>query len=207
VIGCPACGTSAEPGQLVCINCGWRLALRDSARYAGPPRNAIPVIALLLAVVVIGAGAFGFALSEITSDDGGGSGNDQAAASTPPAPTAGGGGSQAGGSGDPGTDTSAAGEPQHKSRSVLLEWPPGVTAYTVVLVTSSDKPAAHRVALEASKSGIEAGMLDSDEYDLGTGLWIVYAGRFDSQSGAAKQASNLAGRYPGAYVQRVRPQS
>jgi hypothetical protein len=186
----------------VCINCGWRLALRQTDRYGGPPRSAIPVIALLLAVVVIGAGAFGFALSEITSDDGGASGNDQASASTPPAPTAGGGRAQNDGSG---AGATGAGQPQHKSRSVLLEWPPGVSAYTVVLVTTSDKGAAREVALEAARSGIEAGMLDSDAYDLGTGLWIVYAGRFDSQSGAAKQASNLAERYPGAYVQRVSP--
>jgi hypothetical protein len=80
-----------------------------------------------------------------------------------------------------------------------------VSAYTVVLVSSSDQPAARRVAREAAKSGLEAGMLRSDDYDLGTGLWIVFAGRFDTQASAERQANNLAKRYPGAYATLVKP--
>ena len=89
----------------------------------------------------------------------------------------------------------------------LLEWPKDVTGYTVVLVTTADHAAARRVALQASSSGLEAGLLRSDDYDLGTGLWIVFAGRFDTRSGASRQASNLASRYPGAYAQQVKPVS
>jgi hypothetical protein len=74
-----------------------------------------------------------------------------------------------------------------------------------VLVTSSDRPAALRLAREAARSGIEAGMLRSDDYNLGTGLWIVFAGRFDTPEGATRQASDLAERFPGAYPQLVRP--
>jgi hypothetical protein len=81
-----------------------------------------------------------------------------------------------------------------------------VTGYTVVLVTTSDRPAARRVAVEAAQAGTEAGLLRSDDYDLGTGLWIVYAGRFDSQESAERQAVNLAERYPGAYPTQVTPQ-
>jgi len=187
------------------VNCGGRLALRQPPPYLGPPRSAIPALVLLLAVVVIGAGAFGFALSELTSDDGGGGG---------------GGGEQApsAGGGSPQTTTQAdeteanhetappgSGNAQEQSQSPLLQWPKGVTGYTVVLVTTGDRPAARRVALEAARSGLEAGLLNSNDYDLGTDLWIVFAGRFDSRAGANRQASNLAPRYPGAYAQLVKP--
>ena len=62
-----------------------------------------------------------------------------------------------------------------------------------------------RVARGAARTGIEAGMLRADDYDLGSGLWIVFAGRFDSRRGATRQAADLAGRYPGAYPQLLRP--
>ena len=48
-------------------------------------------------------------------------------------------------------------------------------------------------------------MLRSDDYDLGTRAWIVFAGRFDTQASAERQASNLAERYPGAYATLVKP--
>jgi hypothetical protein len=141
---------------------------------------------------VLGAGAFGFAISELTDD----SGNDSQAANsarTTPAATS-----------EADTGTGAAQEPSH---SLLLTWPKGVTAYTVVLVSSSDRPAARDVAREAAQSGLEAGLLRSDDYDLGTGLWIVFAGRFDSQASAERQAGNLSERYPGAYATLVKPTS
>jgi SPOR domain len=197
VTPCPECGEPTERGQLVCVNCGARLALRRPPAYAGPPRSAIPALVILLAVVVIGAGAVGFALSEITSgdDDGGGGGHAQ---------SNGGGQSQTTQTSTTQTET-ATGE--QRSTSPLLEWPKGVTGYTVVLVTTADHAAARRVALEASQSGLEAGLLRSDDYDLGTGLWIVFAGRFDTRESAGRQAQNLADRYPGAYAQLVKPVS
>jgi zinc-ribbon domain/SPOR domain len=194
VTPCPQCGEPTERGQLVCVNCGTRLALREPPTYAGPPRSAIPALVILLAVVVIGAGAVGFALSEITGDDGGG----------------GGGNAQSGGGQTQTTQTSTSETEtatEQRSKSPLLEWPKGVTGYTVVLVTTADHAAARRVALQASSSGLEAGLLRSDDYDLGTGLWIVFAGRFDTRASASRQATNLAGRYPGAYAQLVKPVS
>ena len=47
----------------------------------------------------------------------------------------------------------------------------------------------------------------SDDFDLGTNLWIVFAGRFDNQESAERQAGNLAERYPGAYATLVKPAS
>ena len=82
-------------------------------------------------------------------------------------------------------------------------WPAGLRAHTVVLVSSSDRAAALNVAKEARGSGLEAGLLRSDPYDLGTGLWIVFSGRFTTPEGAQRQAAQLADRYPGAYPQLV----
>ncbi len=199
---CPQCGEPAERGQLACTTCGARLALDDRR-----PHGAVPALAVLLGVVVIGAGAFGFALSEITSD----SEPEVSAAdrrerpapaaaapeAEPQATTRGQEGARAG--------TSAGGAPQRPRRRLLLEWPRDLTAHTVVLVTTSDRSAARRLARDAARSGIEAGLLRSDHFNLGTGLWIVFAGRFDTREGAVRQAANLADRFPGAYPQLVEP--
>jgi predicted nucleic acid-binding Zn ribbon protein len=192
VTSCPRCGEPAERGQLVCLECGNRIALKEEGRDRRSFDN-LPAIVLLLCVVVIGAGALGFALAELTGD----SGNDAAAADRPePAPAA--------ATGGPQTDTDS-GASQQPSQSPLMTWPADLTAYTVVIVTTGDRPAARRVALEAAQSGVEAGVLDSDDFDLGTDLWIVFAGRFDNQSSAERQAANLGARYPGAYATLVKP--
>lgn len=191
---CPACGEPAEPGQLVCLNCGARLELDRNEQQ----KSKAGALAALIAVVVIGAGVAGFALSELTS---GSDKNDPAvaerAAETPepqpePAP-------------EPAPE--AEGTPQPARQSLLLEWPDDLRGHTVVLVNTSDRGAARRVARDAARSGIETGLLRSDDYDLGTGLWIVFAGRFDTRRGAERQAANLGERYPGAYVQLVEPRS
>jgi predicted nucleic acid-binding Zn ribbon protein len=193
---CPQCGEPTERGQLVCTNCGARLAL-DYRR----PQRALPALVIVLAVVVLGAGAFGFAISEITSDA-----EDEVTAADraeQPAPAAVAGEPQR--EAPEATAPSAEGAPQEPSRSLLLEWPDDLTAHTVVLVTTSDRQAAGRLARQAARSGIEAGLLRSDDFNLGTGLWIVFAGRFDTPEGAARQASDLAERFPGAYPQLVEP--
>src|SRR5215217_1283247 len=190
---CPRCGEPAEPGQLVCLECGGRIALREESGK-GRSLDNVPAVALLLCVVVIGAAAVGFALSELTSDSNNNSDAAERTAQRSPGAH----------NGSPQTETETNAS-QQPSQSLLLQWPKGLTAYTVVLVTSSDRPAARRVAREAAQSGLEAGLLRSDDYDLGTNLWIVFAGRFDTQESAQRQADNLAERYPGAYATLVKP--
>jgi hypothetical protein len=206
---CPNCGEPVEPRQLVCLNCGARVALRERTPLAREPASALA--AVILSVIVVGAGLFGFAISELTSGEGGdGDGGsppatEQTSAATP---EAGGGQRQSqksAGGGESQAPAVVSGEQQGTTpRQVGVPgWPKGLTAHTVVLVTSSDRPAALRVAREARKSGLEAGLLPSDPYNLGTGLWIVYSGQFTTREGAARQASELAGRYPGAYPQLI----
>jgi zinc-ribbon domain/SPOR domain len=204
---CPHCGEPVEPRQLVCLNCGGRVALRERTPLAQEPATALA--AVLVVVIVIGAGLFGFAISELTSGggDGGGGGasgsaGEQASATAPEARAE-----------EPEAPAVVTGEQQEPAQPEQPElppreravpgWPKGLTAHTVVLVTSSDRAAALNVAREARGSGLEAGMLPSDPYDLGTGLWIVYSGQFTTRQGAQRQASQLARRYPGAYPQLI----
>jgi hypothetical protein len=191
---CPHCGEPVEPRQLVCLNCGGRVALRERTPLARQPVNAIA--AVILAVIVIGAALFGFAISEITSSR---TGEDTADLARPAA-SAEGAEQQAPAVVDGETQQPEAAPPRERG---VPRWPQGLTAHTVVLVSSSDRAAALSVAKEARSSGLEAGILRSDRYNLGTGLWIVYSGRFTTPEGAQRQARQLADRYPGAYPQLV----
>jgi hypothetical protein len=154
--------------------------------------------AVLVAVAVVGAVLFGFALSELT----GGDEEERAAVTTerravaPEAPAVVSGTKQK-------QEQEDRPETPAPAKRGVPGWPRGLTAHTVVLVTSSDRAAALNVAKEARSTGLEAGMFASDPYDLGTGLWIVYSGRFTTPEGAQAQAAQLAGRYPGAYPQLV----
>ena len=197
---CPNCGEPVERRQLVCLNCGARVALKERTSWAREPVTALATA--LVVVIVIGAGLFGFAISELTSDDGdgGGDGASRQAASEGPAVVSG---------GEQPTRTAEEAPavtetvPAEESPGSVPGWPKGVTAHTVVLVTSSDRAAALRVAREARGTGLEAGLLRSDPYDLGSGLWIVFSGRFTTPEGAQAQAAQLDERYPGAYPQLI----
>jgi DNA-directed RNA polymerase subunit RPC12/RpoP len=201
---CPNCGEPVERRQLVCLNCGARVALRERTAWAREPVTA--VAATLVVLIVIGAGLFGFAISELTSggDDDGGA--PQRAAANAPAVVSG--GEQAARTAE---EAPASEEPPAVTETTPAEaptagvpgWPDGLSAHTVVLVTSGDRAAALNVAKEARAKGLEAGLIRSDPYDLGSGLWIVYSGRFTTPEGAQAQAAQLADRYPGAYPQLI----
>ena len=165
-------------------------------------RAPTAVIATVLAAIVAGAGLTGFAISELTSGD-----EDAGrAARAPEGPSVVAGEEQEGAQ-QPAPEPEQPArepepEPQAPERGVPI-WPARLTAHTVVLVTTSDRAAAFRVAKAARSTGLEAGLLPSDPYDLGTGLWLVYSGRFATAEGAQRQASELAERYPGAYAQLI----
>jgi SPOR domain len=194
---CPACGEPATRGQLVCLNCGEPLA------PGAAPRRAPALLAVLGVVIVVAAAALGFALNELT-----GGGDDEevqvAQRQRPASPET---QSLLPAGEEPTTADGTQGAAQRATRSLLLNWPPDLTGHTVVLLNTSNRAAARRVARDAARSGIEAGLLRSEDYDLGTGLWIVFAGRFDTRRGAERQSENLASRYPGAYVQLIEPVS
>jgi hypothetical protein len=167
----------------------------------------MPAAAVVLVVVTaMSAFLLGLGISDLSGGDGGGgpSPGEQVSATTGRAPKR-------------ATETTAeepqapavvSGSAQGKQDKPRPErgvpgWPKGLSAHTVVLVTSSDRAAALNVAKQARATGLEAGLMPSDPYDLGSGLWIVYSGRFTTPQGAQAQAAQLAGRYPGAYPQLV----
>jgi hypothetical protein len=202
---CTNCGEPVDRRQLVCLNCGARVALREPTPWAREPVTILA--AVLVVVIVIGAGLFGFAISELTSDDS--DAPTRAAAQSTTREPAGEAPAVVSGGEQP---ARTAEEPQPSRGSDPLEglgadrvpgWPQGLSAHTVVLVTSSDRAAALNVAKQARSSGLEAGLMRSEPYDLGSGLWIVYSGQFTTPEGAERQAAQLAERYPGAYPQRV----
>jgi hypothetical protein len=200
---CPHCGEPVEPRQLVCTSCGGRVALGERAPFGREPLPAAAVV--LVVVTAMSAFLLGLGISDLTGgDDGGGPiPSEQVSATTGQAPK------QA-------TETAAekppapavvSGSAQDKQaprrERGVPGWPKGLTASTVVLVTSSDRGAALNVAKEARATGLEAGLMPSEPYDLGSGLWIVYSGRFTTPEGAQRQAAQLAERYPGAYPQLI----
>ena len=200
---CPNCGEPVDRRQLVCLNCGARVALKERTSWAREPVTAVAVV--LMAVIVIGAGLFGFAISELTSDDG--DEPTRAAATTtspeaaPDAPAVVSGGEQPARTAEEPQPSRGSDPPEGSDR--VPGWPEDLSAHTVVLVSSSDRAAALNVAKQARASGLEAGLIRSDPYDLGPGLWIVFSGQFTTPEGAEQQAAQLADRYPGAYPQRI----
>jgi hypothetical protein len=212
---CASCGEPVDRRQLVCLSCGARVALEEQRSWAA--ERLAPLAAVLIALVVLGAGLFGFAISELTSDEGDapeqaaqagpeGAQEDQAgpeAAQEAQAGNAEGPAVVSGSGQETERSSRTAEEPAPAARRGVPGWPAGLRAHTVVLVTTSAGPAARRVAREARGAGLEAGLIRSDPYDLGSGLWIVFTGRFDTWEGAARQAAGLQERYPGAYPQLV----
>jgi DNA-directed RNA polymerase subunit RPC12/RpoP len=195
---CQNCGEPVDSRQLVCLNCGARVALRERTSWAREPVTA--VAAVLVVVIVIGAGLFGFAISELTSDDGD-EPTQAAAPSTTREPAAEAPAVVSGG--EQPARTAEELPPEEPQPDRVPGWPQDLSAHTVVLVSSSDRAAALNVAKQARASGLEAGLMRSEPYDLGTGLWIVFSGQFTTPEGAQRQAAQLADRYPGAYPQRV----
>ena len=200
---CPHCGEPVERRQLVCLNCGGRVALRERTAWVREPVTA--VAAALVVLIVIGAGLFGFAISELTSGDGGGNEAPRRAAAAAEGPAVVSGAEQPARTAEEApavTETAPETAPSAPETTPSADsvpgWPEGLKAHTVVLVTSSDHAAALNVAKEARSTGLEAGLIRSDPYDLGSGLWIVYSGRFTTREGAQRQAAQLADRYPGA---------
>jgi hypothetical protein len=192
---CESCGEPVEPRQLVCLSCGARVALTHGRSFITEP-----IVPLIVAVVVVGAALFGFAIAEITSDSG--EGRQSASQDEAPAPAVVDGERQQPRADGERTETAATRTSPSRPSSPL-EWPQDLTAHTVVLVTTGDRAAAVAAAREARSTGLEAGVLPSDPYNLGTDLWIVFSGRFTTPEGASRQAAQLAERYPGAYPQLI----
>lgn len=208
---CPSCGAPADPGQLMCLECGSRLALdyRRSPSWLLPA--AITGAAVLLAGIVLA-----IALVAANNDTGKTTAASPAqpapaqsasagaaptpsqptpapTASTPtpaPAPAAPSGGAPAD------TATGATTTPTSPTPASASSWPPGKSAFTVILASVPTKAEADAKLQTAKAAGIAtAAILHSDDFPtLRPGYWVVFDGQYDSNDQAKTQAAADRGK-------------
>jgi septal ring-binding cell division protein DamX len=210
---CPTCGASAERGQLVCLECGSRIALT----YRRPPSWRLPV-AILSAVLAAAIVASVIGLGAITNDA------EQEVASKPAGKT----GSPKGKKSEPGKGekrASAKGEtkgtkgkakkskarkrPKASKPAIgaggVQRWPRGRAAFTVVILSAEDPVSARKFARSAAKRGTDVGVLRTDSYrSLPKGFWVVFSGVYRTRRQADRAAGRLGRRYSGAFPQLVK---
>jgi hypothetical protein len=206
---CPSCGAPAEHGQLVCLECGGRIALD----YRRPPGWKLPAAVVAL-VLLAGAAGFAIGLNEITSDA------ESEVASEPP-------GKPAGretprpGRRQPKPGANRRGErpartrrprprrrprarPRRAVRGAVSGWPARRNAFTVVILSAGDRPGAVSFARGLARNRVRAGVLRSDDYtSLEPGFWIVFSGVYRRRAQAEEAAARLGQRYNGAFPQFV----
>lgn len=207
-VACPRCGAPAEPGQLLCLECGARLAIE----YRRPPSWRLPA-GIVAGVVLLAGAALAVALAEIGDDA---ERIARAPAPTqqlttpgevpaPPGPTE----TQAGTTTAPPPAGTAPEPPAPKEEPTagagVPSWPDGTSAYTVILLSTDTRPGAAVKARDAIEQGIQAGVLRSDDYSsLRPGYWVAYGGEFDSEDEAQREAERYASLgFGGAYVRFV----
>lgn len=201
---CPNCGAPADSGQLMCLECGSRLALD----YQRPPSWRLP--ATVVAVVLLIAGvAAAIGMAAVTGNDPATTANAptqpaaappaSAPADTPPTastptpapPTETTPGSASGGAAS-GGDTAGTPAPATPSTG----WPPGKSAFTVILASMPSKAAAEEKLKAAQAAGISgAAILHSDDFpSLNPGYWVVFDGQYDAVDQAKSQAAADRGK-------------
>ena len=225
---CPTCAAPAERGQLVCLECGSRIALS----YRRPPSWKIPVAISAVLLALAGAGAVlayqaidGEAEREVaatpvkvsdrTQNDESGVGDAQEKPATTEKPA------EQDPPGDTATDEATRPEPATPDEpgidsgatpdglvkdGALYTWPRELEAFTVVLLSSEDRPSAESFAESAAETrGEKLGVIRSNDFEtLPKGFFIVFAGKYPNRAKADAAAARLGRSYRGAFPQIVR---
>jgi cell division septation protein DedD len=214
-VACPNCGSPADHGQLMCLECGNRLALD----YGRPPAWRLPAAIVAALLVIAGLGV---AIAVV-----GGNNNSKTTAAAPPAqstapaapsapadtpptastaaatPTAstptpaptttGATAAPAPSGGAPAGTTST---PTPAPSTTPSGWPPGKSAFTVILASLPSKAAADDKLKSAQAAGITgAAILHSDDFPtLKPGYWVVFDGQYASIDQAQSQAATDRGK-------------
>jgi hypothetical protein len=187
---CPDCGSTGRDGQLICLDCGARRALRPQRRSRRPH----PAIVALVAIVVVGGAAVGLVIAGM--DDGKPNPGATPAASAP----------------SPGASEKANADAARLRREARARraaaaggaWPAGRGGYTVVLANMGDRASAEQLAKTVTDGGERAGVIAADEHpNLGGGLFLVYSGRYDDEAAATQAAARLGAAHQGAYPQFI----
>jgi eukaryotic-like serine/threonine-protein kinase len=198
-ISCPSCGAPAAAGQLMCLECGSRLALD----YQRPPSWRLPAAIVGIVLLIAGIGV-AIALAAATGDANKTTNAPTQAAAAPPqtapgdsAPTA----SQP--TPAPATTTPAPAPSGTSSTATPAPapaaasgWPPGKSAFTVILASMPNKADAQAKLKAAQGAGISgAALLHSDDFPtLRPGYWVVFDGQYDTIDQAQSQASADRGK-------------
>jgi hypothetical protein len=203
---CPSCGAPADPGQLMCLECGSRLALD----YKRAPSWRLPAVIAGAVVLLAGAGV-AFALAQVTNNadkttasaptqpvanqapaDTPPTASQPAAAPTPstpaPAPAPSGTTGATGAAGP--TATTATTTPAPSSTPTGAGWPAGQSGFTVIVASLPTEADAKAKLKDAEAAGISgAAILHSDDFPtLRKGWWVVFDGRYDTIGQAQQQA-------------------
>lgn len=229
---CPTCSAPAERGQLVCLECGSRIALA----YRRPPSWKIGVAISIVLLVLVCAGAVlayraidGDAEREVAaaparvSDRA--AGTDDApdeAAETPAAESDDGaapsnadddseaqGGAGEEPAGEPGSLLDSDGEAESgglQASGALHTWPRDLEGFTVVLLSNEDRSSATSFAESAAAARSEKiGVIRSDDFEsLPTGFFLVFAGRYPDRRSATAASRRLGRSFQGAFPQVVK---
>jgi hypothetical protein len=200
---CSNCGAPADAGQLMCLECGARLALG----YQRPPSWRLPAAIVGVVLLIAGLGV-AIALAAVTDNANKTTAAapaqpapaQNAPADTPPtasqpsttpttstatpAPAADGGDTAAGTTATPAPAPAATG------------WPPGKSAFTVIIASMPTEAAAQDKLAKAKAAGITgAAILHSDDFPtLNPGYWVVFDGQYDSVDQAQSQAAADRGK-------------
>ena len=190
---CPTCGAPAERGQLVCLECGSRIALA----YRRPPSWRVPAAIALLVGALAVAGAV-FALNAIGDD----AKDEVAAVPLKPKKAA------TAPKKNPAAETPAAATTPEGlvAKGELYTWPRDLRAFTVVLLSAEDRATAMSFARSAAKTkAAKIGVIRANEFrTLPKGFFVVFAGSYKTRARADLAAARLGVRYRGAFAQRVR---
>ena len=219
---CPRCGAAMTDRQEWCLSCGAAVG----TRVVAAPGWRMP-IAIAGAILAIAAIAVTIAIVQL-ADDTDEVGQNQPAATPSPAaatpvpettpdpaltpdPTL----PEASGQETPepsGTKTPEPTEeetpepaPDSGGGSAGSRWPEGKTGWTVVLASDSSEAGAREKAEGFAADGISGvGVLDSDNFSsLKGGFYVVFAGRYDSQSEASDALDSIDAK--DAYIRRIEP--
>lgn len=201
---CPTCGAQAEEGQLVCLQCGSRVALG----YRRPPSWRVPV-AIVVAVLLLAVAATAVALNKIGDDA------DREVGHAPiTVKRSKGAGAEKGKSTaqeKKGSTTPAGQKPSPGAelvqRGSLYEWPRDLKAFTVVLVSTEDRVTADNFARAASEGApAKIGVIRGDDFkSLPKGSYVVFAGQYKDRPAAAEAAARLGKRFAGSSPRLVEP--
>jgi hypothetical protein len=209
---CPRCGAPMTERQEWCLNCGAAVGTRVVA--APGWRAPIAIAGAILAIAVI---AVVIAIVQLADDTNEVSPNQAAAvnatpappattptppAATTPAPSA---------TPDQGLPEASGKEsPEPTSTpggggSADAKWPSGKSGWTVVLASDTSESDARSKAKGFAADRISGvGVLHSDDFSsLKAGYWVVFTGRYDSQSEASDALDGIEAK--DAYIRRIEP--